>query len=127
MNILSQIVVVFVVISLYLSAAMSNSPNISYGESECESKEEYKTDACKKIPIRLHMSALNIPTNGAMANPIWMMSGFLNEFGIDVVKAVITLFVVIDPIGIVPLFASYTERMQTKDRKSVSKQRTISR
>jgi multiple antibiotic resistance protein len=117
----------FVVIRLYLSAAMSNSPNISYGESEseCESKEEYKTAVCKKIPTRFHMSALNIPTSGVMANPIWKMSGFWNEFGIDVVKAVITLFVVIDPIGIVPLFASYTERMQTKDRKSVSKIATI--
>ena len=53
------------------------------------------------------------------------MSEFLNEFGIEVVKAVITLFVVIDPIGIIPLFASYTEKMQTKDRKSVSQTATI--
>ena len=52
------------------------------------------------------------------------MSEFLNEFGIEVVKAVITLFVVIDPIGII-LFASYTEKMQTKDRKSVSQTATI--
>ncbi|MGA9166560.1 MAG: MarC family protein [Nitrososphaeraceae archaeon] len=102
------------------------SPNASYGESSCESTVEYMVDICKKTPIIADSGTLLITlTDGVITKPIQLMSEFLNEFGIEVVKAVITLFVVIDPIGIIPLFASYTEKMQTKDRKSVSQTATI--
>lgn len=50
---------------------------------------------------------------------------YLNDEGIEIVKSVITLFVVIDPIGIVPLFASFTEKMQPKDRRSISQTATV--
>jgi multiple antibiotic resistance protein len=94
------------------------------GEFTCESNEDL-ADNCKKIPIMLDTETPNTPTDRVLSKPIRMMSEFLNEFGIEVVKALITLFVVIDPIGIVPLFASYTERMQPQDRKSISKMATI--
>jgi multiple antibiotic resistance protein len=103
-------------IGLYLSAAMFGVLNISYGEFTCESNEEDSVDKCEKIPITLATDTLNTSTDGVISKPGRMMSEFLN---------VITLFVVIDPIGIVPLFASYTERMQTQDRKSISKTATI--
>jgi multiple antibiotic resistance protein len=111
---------------LYLSAIVLGSPHASYGESSCESTVEYMVDICKKTPIIAGTGTLLITlTDGVIAKPIQLMSEFLNEFGIEVAKAVITLFVVIDPIGIIPLFASYTEKMQTKDRKSVSQTATI--
>jgi multiple antibiotic resistance protein len=50
---------------------------------------------------------------------------YLNDEGIEIAKSVITLFVVIDPIGIVPLFASFTEKMQPKDRRSISQTATV--
>jgi multiple antibiotic resistance protein len=117
--------IILIVIGLYLSGTTSGSLNTSFGESICEFNKEYKVDNCKKIPITLATGTLNTSTEGVIAKPLRMMSVFLNEFGIEVMKAVITLFVVIDPIGIVPLFASYTERMQTHDRRSVSKTATI--
>jgi multiple antibiotic resistance protein len=110
---------------LYLSAAMFGILNISHGEFTWESNEEDLVDKRKKIPITLDTDTLNTTTDRVISKPVQMVSEFLNEFGIAVVKAVITLFVVIDPIGIVPLFASYTERMQTQDRKSLSKTATI--
>jgi multiple antibiotic resistance protein len=112
-------------IGLYLSAALFGVLNISYGEFTCESNEEDLVYNCKKIPITLATDTLNTPTDGVISKPVQMVSEFLNEFGFEVVKAVITLFVVIDPIGIVPLFASYTERMQPRDRKSISRMATI--
>jgi multiple antibiotic resistance protein len=117
---------ILVSMGLYLSAIVLGSPNASYGESSSESTVEYMVDICNKTPIRADTSTLLITlTDGVIDKPIQLMSEFLNEFGIEVVKAVITLFVVIDPIGIIPLFASYTEKMQTKDRKSVSQTATI--
>jgi multiple antibiotic resistance protein len=116
---------ILVVINFYLSATTFGSPSTSYGESTYGSNEEYMVENYKKIPILLGIHALNTPTDGVIAKPIRQMSEFLNQIGIDVVKAVITLFVVIDPIGIIPLFASYTERMQTRDRKSVSQTATV--
>jgi multiple antibiotic resistance protein len=113
------------VIGLHLSATTSRNLNNTFGESICESNKEYKVDNCKKIPINLATGTLNTQTEGVIAKPLRVMSEFLNEFGIEVAKAAIALFVVIDPIGIVPLFASYTERMQTQDRRSVSKTATI--
>jgi multiple antibiotic resistance protein len=117
---------ILISMGLYLSAIMLGSPNASYGESSCESTVEYMVDNCNKTPIIADTGTLLITlTDGVITKPIQLMSEFLNEFGIEVVKAVITLFVVIDPIGIIPLFASYTEKMQAKDRKSVSQTATI--
>src|SRR3954471_18826243 len=39
----------------------------------------------------------------------------------DLIKSTIALFVVIDPIGSVPLFIALTEKMGKEERKSVSK------
>jgi multiple antibiotic resistance protein len=116
---------ILVVINFYLSATTFDSPSTSYGESTCGSNKEYMIDNCKIFPIVLGISTLNTPTDEVIAKPIRQISEFLNQIGIEVVKAVITLFVVIDPIGIVPLFASYTEKMQTRDRKSVSQIATV--
>ena len=117
---------ILISMGLYLSAIVLASPNASYGESSCESTVEYMVDNCNKTPIIADTGTLLITlTDGVITKPIQLMSEFFNEFGNEVVKAVITLFVVIDPIGIIPLFASYTEKMQTKDRKSVSQTATI--
>jgi multiple antibiotic resistance protein len=45
---------------------------------------------------------------------------YLDKLLNDLLKSTIALFVVIDPIGSVPLFIALTERMQKKERKSVS-------
>ena len=81
---------------------MLGSPNASYGESSCKSTVEYMVDNCNKTPIiaDTEISLITL-TDGVITKPIQLMSEFLNEFGIEVVKAVITLFVVIDPIGII--------------------------
>jgi multiple antibiotic resistance protein len=39
---------------------------------------------------------------------------FLNVFGDDLLRSAIALFVVINPIGIIPLFVSITQKMQKK-------------
>lgn len=44
-----------------------------------------------------------------------------NTVGYDTLKSTIALFVVIDPIGTVPLFIALTEKMGAKERKAVSK------
>jgi multiple antibiotic resistance protein len=44
-----------------------------------------------------------------------------NTFAYDTLKSTIALFVVIDPIGTVPLFIALTEKMGRKERKAVSK------
>jgi multiple antibiotic resistance protein len=116
---------ILVVIGLYLTATPFGTLNISYGEFICQGNEKDMADNCREISIIRDIDTPNTPTDGVISKPVRMMSEFLNGFGIEVVKAVITLFVVIDPIGIVPLFASYTERMQTQDRKSLSKMATI--
>ena len=108
-------------IGLFLFATQFGNLNISYGEFICDSNEKDSVNKCEKIPITLDTDTLNAPTDRVISKPVQMVSEFLNEFGFEVVKAVITLFVVIDPIGIVPLFASYTERMQTQDRRFQTK------
>src|SRR5215208_8073759 len=44
-----------------------------------------------------------------------------NTFGEDLLKAVISLFVVVNPLGKVPLFVTLTERMEKQNKKLVSK------
>jgi multiple antibiotic resistance protein len=125
MAILFYFLYILVVIGLYLTATPFGNLNISYCEFICESNEEDLADNYRETSIMHDKDTPNTPNDGVISKPALMMYEFLNEFGIDVVKAVITLFVVIDPIGIVPLFASYTEKMQTQDRKSISKTATI--
>ncbi len=50
---------------------------------------------------------------------------FLNIFGNDILRSTIALFVVINPIGTIPLFASITQKMQKKERNTVSKTTVI--
>ena len=44
-----------------------------------------------------------------------------DTFGEDLLKAVISLFVVVNPIGKVPLFVTLTEKMEKQNKKLVSK------
>ena len=50
---------------------------------------------------------------------------FLNIFGDDLLRATISLFAVINPIGTIPLFASITQKMQKKERDRVLKTTVI--
>lgn len=50
---------------------------------------------------------------------------FLDIFGDDLLKSTIALFVIIDPIGTIPLFAVITEKMQKTERNAVSKTAVI--
>src|SRR5688572_1406479 len=50
---------------------------------------------------------------------------FLKIFGDDLLRSTIALFVVINPIGIIPLFASITQKMQKKERNTVIKTTVI--
>ena len=50
---------------------------------------------------------------------------FLNIFGDDLLRATISLFVVINPIGTIPLFASITQKMQKNERDRVLKTTVI--
>jgi MarC family integral membrane protein len=43
------------------------------------------------------------------------------DFFENVVKSTIALFVVIDPVGNVPLFIALTEKMEKNERKAISK------
>ena len=68
-------------------------------------------------------------------NNNYFINTFLNQlkwlfsvprtFGDDLLKSTIALLVVIDPIGIVPLFISLTEKMEKSERKTVSKTTVI--
>ena len=50
---------------------------------------------------------------------------FQNIFGDDLLRAIISLFVVINPIGTIPLFASITQKMQKIERIRVLKTTVI--
>ena len=50
---------------------------------------------------------------------------FLNIFGDDLLRATISLFAVINPIGTIPLFASMTQKMQKVERDRVLKTTVI--
>jgi multiple antibiotic resistance protein len=50
---------------------------------------------------------------------------FLDIFGDDLLRSTIALFVVINPIGTIPLFASITQKMQKKERNMVLKTTVI--
>lgn len=50
---------------------------------------------------------------------------FINTFGDDLLRSSIALFVIIDPIGTIPLFATITQKMKKKERDMVSKTAVI--
>jgi multiple antibiotic resistance protein len=50
---------------------------------------------------------------------------FFNIFGDDLLRSTIALFVVINPIGTIPLFASITQKMQKKEHNMVLKTTVI--
>src|SRR5437588_9941350 len=55
--------------------------------------------------------------------PSWSLPGFIipSDFFENLVKSTVALFVVIDPIGNVPLFIALTQNMEKDERKAVSK------
>ncbi len=57
----------------------------------------------------------------AFSNTLQKLFSVPNTMGYDTLKSTIALFVVIDPIGTVPLFIALTEKMGRKERKAVSK------
>ena len=104
-----------------------SSQDFAYGEDICTKSAEYEeSDACKRGDAAT--TYLINPYVDSVDNAIsgfYSLVVFLNEIGTETVKAVITLFVVIDPIGIVPLFATFTEKMQPRERRSISQTATI--
>ena len=57
--------------------------------------------------------------------PSYNLFSFLNIFGDDLLRATISLFAVINPIGTIPLFASITQKMQKNERDRVLKTTVI--
>jgi len=50
---------------------------------------------------------------------------FLNTFGLDLLRSVIALFVVIDPLGTIPLFITITHKKSKKERNEIAKTAVI--
>jgi multiple antibiotic resistance protein len=111
----------------YLMFMLSICQDFAYGTEFCMNYAELGgKDICKTSAAAT--SGLTDPFHKSVNNTIpssHVIVEFVNEVGIDIVKAVITLFVVIDPIGIIPLFASFTERMRPEERRSISQTATI--
>lgn len=53
--------------------------------------------------------------------PLEGVVSFFNIFGLDLLRSVIALFVLIDPIGTIPLFITITEKKSKKERNEISK------
>ncbi len=53
------------------------------------------------------------------------LSSYLKIFGDDILRSTIALFVVINPIGNIPLFATITQKMQKEERNIVLKTTVI--
>jgi multiple antibiotic resistance protein len=116
------------IIGIHLSFNLLDFEYITNAETSCLENIEDEKNEIFGININ-YMTYTNTFTNvlasDAAAEPFQLISTFLDEYGNEILKAVITLFVVIDPIGIIPLFASFTEKMQSKDRKAISQTATI--
>ena len=120
--------VLLLFIGIYLSFILLDCKYVSYAEASCLGNiEDEKNEICgKTIDYMTYTNTFTIVVTGdGMDKPFQVISTFLDEYGNEILKAVITLFVVIDPIGIIPLFASFTEKMQSKDRKAISQTATI--
>ena len=97
-------------IGIYLSFILLDCKYVSYAEASClENIEDEQNEICgKNINYMTYTDTFTIfVTSDALAEPFQLISTFLDEYGNEILKAVITLFVVIDPIGIIPLFASF--------------------
>jgi multiple antibiotic resistance protein len=132
------------IFGIYISSTISNNGIVSYAETSCndddnnintsvniKDNKNNNNNICRSN-IKFTNNNLNNPFSNAttvddasFTKTFQPLSSFLDTSGINIVKAVITLFVVIDPIGIVPLFASFTQKMQNKERKAVSQTATI--
>jgi len=53
------------------------------------------------------------------------LSPLLNTFGSDLLRSTVALFVVINPIGNIPLFAAITQKMKKEERNSILKTTVI--
>jgi multiple antibiotic resistance protein len=62
---------------------------------------------------------------GSISITSYNLFSFLNIFGDDLLRATISLFAVINPIGTIPLFASMTQKMQKVERDRVLKTTVI--
>ena len=116
------------IIGIHLSFILLDFEYISNAEASClENIKDEKNEICgQNINYMTYTNTFtNVLASDAAAEPFQLISTFLDEYGNEILKAVITLFVVIDPIGIIPLFASFTEKMQSKDRKTISQTATI--
>jgi multiple antibiotic resistance protein len=94
--------------NLILDEYQSNSSNISINRN-CIQQDLCSQD--EKSPVHF----LNV-----ISNTLQRFFVTSDVFG-DIIKYTIALFVVIDPIGTVPLFIALTENMQKRERKAVSK------
>ena len=120
---------IIAIVSIYISSTISNNWIVSHAEMTCanNNSKDNKNIICRSNIKFINNNNLfsNAVDYASFAKLLQLLSSFLNTSGIDILKAVITLFVVIDPIGIVPLFASFTQKMQNKERKAVSQTATI--
>jgi multiple antibiotic resistance protein len=62
---------------------------------------------------------------GSISITSYNLFSFLNIFGDDLLRATISLFAVINPIGTIPLFASMTQKMPKVERDRVLKTTVI--
>lgn len=71
----------------------------------------------------VHMQAFFYKHKNLSISYIKFSSIFVTSdtFGEDLLKAVISLFVVVNPTGKVPLFVTLTEKMEKQNKKLVSK------
>jgi multiple antibiotic resistance protein len=56
---------------------------------------------------------------------IEVLVNFLNTFGLDLLRNVIALFVVIDPLGTIPLFIAITDKKSKEERNNISRTAVI--
>jgi multiple antibiotic resistance protein len=70
-----------------------------------------------KFQLLLLLSSL-LSSSPPLSLPVFVIP---SDFFENLIKATIALFVVIDPLGSVPLFIALTEKMEKNERKAVSK------
>ena len=113
----------------------SNNNNFNYCNNHNNKKSICSINKCiteedndnnnSLLNVAIVAIASTVADNDTFARLFQPLYLFLTTFGATILKSVITLFVVIDPIGIIPLFASLTEKMQRNEIKAVSQTATI--
>jgi protein-S-isoprenylcysteine O-methyltransferase Ste14 len=66
----------------------------------------------------IEMLLLSLSSSQPLSLPVFVIPP---DFFENLIKSTIALFVVIDPVGNVPLFIALTEKMEKNERKAVSK------